>query len=86
MSQKNTEYRSAKGKRLEGHGLAARMSQEILNSTLARAYVMVRSAGMQFYIAKLDGVPSSSHLERGVETINVIVVRGIVKKSWVNVP
>jgi hypothetical protein len=86
MSQKNVEYRSAKGKRLEGHSLAARMSKEIVNVTLAHAFIMAKTAGIQFHVAKYEGIPSSSFLEKGIETINVVVVKGLIRKSWVDVP
>ena len=78
------DYRRANGRRLEGHALAARVAQEVQGMMLAQAFVVVKGAGYQLSINKLDGVPhSSASLRDGVETVNVDVVGGFVRRSWV---
>lgn len=81
MSNKK-DYRRDNGRKLEGHGLAARIAKEVTGMALSQAYVVTKSAGYQININKFDGVPHRSCMRTDKETINVDVVAGIVKKSW----
>ena len=77
----NKKHRRPNGKRLDGNALAARVAQEVRGMMLAQAFVIVRGAGFQLKINKLDGVPRQVAV--GVaEIVNVDVVDGFVKNSW----
>jgi hypothetical protein len=78
-----TDYRKSNGSRLEGHGLAIRIAQEMTGMTLAQAYVVARSAGFALRINKFDGVPHPSQLKDERQALLVDVVAGIVRKSCV---
>ncbi len=81
MSNKK-DYRRDNGRKLEGHGLAARIAKEVTGMALSQAYVVITSAGYHLNINKFDGVPHKSGRFSEKETINVDVVAGMVKKSW----
>jgi len=78
MIDKN--YRSAKGRQLDGRALAVRISQEVIGMMLAHAYMLVKSAGLHLRINKFDGVPRPAGSD---DAVNVDVVDGYIKKSWV---
>jgi len=81
------DYRKASGRRVEGVGLAIRIAQEVKGKLLAHAFVLVRSAGCQLRISKLEGVSQHKAFMRdGIDVIAVEVANGLVKKSWVDRP
>lgn len=81
MNSKNT-YRKANGRRVEGNDLTIRVAQHVNGMLLAQAFVVVRSAGMQLKVNKLDGVACSSSVRSDRDIVYVDVVSGIVRKSW----
>lgn len=77
------DYRRSNGRRLEGHGLAARLVNEVIGMQLAAAFVTVRSAGLQLSVKRLDGVPRKATCASAtLDTLHVDVVEGVVKKCW----
>lgn len=78
MSDRN--YRSTKGRRIDGRALATRIAQEVTGMMLAEAYVVIKAAGFKLRINKFNGVPRPSDLD---EAVQVDVVDGYIKKSWV---
>lgn len=83
MDSKKT-YRKANGRRVEGQGLAIRVAMEVKGLMLAHAYVLTKSAGMQLNVSKLDGLPRNCIGSDNKDTVNVEVVDGFVRKSWVS--
>ena len=77
-------YRKANGRRVEGRGLAIRISQDVKGMLLAQAFVVAKSAGFYLLVNKLDGVPHKAVPLYDRDTINVEVINGVVKKSWVS--
>jgi hypothetical protein len=76
-------HRKASGRRVEGHSLAVRIAQEVKGKILAHAFMVIKSAGFQLLVNKLDGVPHGAvALQEGQEVISVDVISGIVSKSW----
>lgn len=77
------ERRKPNGRRIEGQNLVAKVAQEVRGKVLAQAFIIVKSAGFQLNVVKLDGVPRKPVLHSDLkETVNVDVVDGTVKKSW----
>lgn len=81
MGSKN-DRRKANGRRVEGRGLAVRIAQEVTGMMLAQAYVVTKAAGFQLNINKLDGVPRKAWMSDTLETVNVDVIDGFIRKSW----
>ena len=83
--ERKKDYRKANGRRVEGHGLAIRIAQEVKGMLLAQAFVVTKSAGFQLKVNKLEGVPHGGvRLYDDREVVNVDVAGGIVNKSWVD--
>jgi len=59
------------------------VSKKLPGLTLAHAFVLAKSAGVQFRINTFDHVKQTSATTPGYVTINVDVKNGIVKKCWV---
>ncbi len=78
----NVTLRRSNGKRLEGKGLAIRMSQEIKGMMLAQAFIMLKSAGFILSVHKLDDEVISKHAAID-NAIIVDVTNGVVKVAWV---
>ena len=74
-------YRSAKGRRLDGSALAARVAQELNGMLLAQAFIVAKSAGFRLRVNKLDGVPRETYVFD--DTVHVDVIGGFVRKSWI---
>lgn len=83
MSDNRIQRRSARGKRLDGRGLAIQVAKEVEGMMLAQAFVVVRSAGLELQINKHDGVPRLMPCGKRDDRVMVDVVSGFIKKSWV---
>jgi hypothetical protein len=76
-------YRKANGRRVDGAGLAIRIAQEVKGKLLAHAFVLVRGAGYQLRVNKLDGLQQvQPAMKDGIDVICVDVINGLVNKSW----
>ena len=58
--------------------------QDITDTMLAQAYVIVKTAGLKMRVTKLDGVPRKGFKENDDVDINVEVAGGFVRKAWFN--
>ena len=65
------------------NGLAHRVSKDILNKPLQQAFVMIRREGMSIRVQSLDDEVFTHDNESDPLRINVVVVGGIVRKSFV---
>ncbi len=76
MSQNDEDERRQKG-------LAYRVSRDIVNVEPAKAFKHARTEGYKLRIDRLDGFQRAPAGEPDPLRINVIVVNGLVRKSWV---
>jgi hypothetical protein len=84
MSDRKNTYRKSNGKRLEGYELAMKVAQSINGMMLAQAFVTVRSAGFKLNVGRLDGVVKQQQcVSEFTKCVNVDVVEGFVRRSWV---
>ena len=84
MDSKNV-YRKANGRKVEGAGLGIRIAQELNGKLLSHAFVVARSAGFKLRVNKLDDVVCWRTAQRNDdEVVNVDVIDGTVRKSWVD--
>lgn len=81
-----TIARRPNGKRLEGKGLAIKMTQDIKGMALAQAFIVLKSAGFLLRVSRLDGINRTgfgTNDERVSICVEADVVDGVVKSAWV---
>lgn len=67
--------------------LSKTISREVLNKLLAHAFIIVKRDGFILNVSSIDGEEfnrdENFFKELNDKRINVIVVKGLVKKSWI---